>query len=100
MILFAALYINFESVRKWVGGLSPETLGFGSALTAAALVINGCLGAYLVWLGRRRNSIILVANGRHVLTDYWTRIGLKGSGGPGLTIDSTGRESHPNVPDT
>lgn len=76
MIMLAAVYIIFESIRKWLGGLSLENLGFGTALTAAAVVINGCLGAYLVWLGRRKNSIILVANGRHVLTDCWTSIAV------------------------
>ena len=76
MIMLAAVYIIFESVRKWLGGLSLENLGFGTALTAAAAAINGGLGAYLVWLGRRKNSIILVANGRHVLTDCWTSIAV------------------------
>ena len=76
MIMLAAVYIIFESVRKWLGGLSLVNLGFGTALTAAAAAINGGLGAYLVWLGRRKNSIILVANGRHVLTDCWTSIAV------------------------
>jgi hypothetical protein len=32
------------------------------ALTAAAAGINGRLGAYLVWIGRRQKSLILEAN--------------------------------------
>jgi cation diffusion facilitator family transporter len=76
MIILAALYIIYESVHKWLSGLSLQNLGFGVVLTAAAVVINGALGAYLVWLGRRKNSIILQANGKHVLTDCWTSLAV------------------------
>ncbi len=72
MIILAALYIIFESVRKWMTGLELENLGAGTALTAAAIIINGALGSYLVWLGRGKHSLILEANGKHVLTDCWT----------------------------
>lgn len=76
MIILAALYIIYESVHKWLVGLRLENLGFGAVLTVAAVVINGALGAYLVWLGRRKNSIILQANGKHVLTDCWTSLAV------------------------
>lgn len=48
----------------------------GTVLIALAAVINGALGGYLVWLGRRKRSLILLANGQHVLTDCWTRAGV------------------------
>ncbi len=76
MIIIAALYIIYESIHKWRTGLSLENLGFGTALTAVAAAINGGLGAYLIWLGRRKHSLILVANGQHVLTDCWTSIAV------------------------
>ncbi len=76
MIILAALYIIYESVHKWLIGLSLEHLGFGVVLTAAAAAINGSLGAYLLRLGRRKNSIILQANGKHVLTDCWTSLAV------------------------
>jgi len=76
MIVLAAIYIIYESIHKWMGGLQLENLGAGTALTAAAAVINGGLGAYLVWMGRRKNSLILEANGKHVLTDCWTSIAV------------------------
>jgi len=76
MIILAAIYIIYVSVHKWMIGLSLENLGFGVVLTGAAAAINGALGAYLVWLGRRKNSIILEANGKHVLTDCWTSLAV------------------------
>jgi cation diffusion facilitator family transporter len=76
MIILAAIYIIYESIHKWLGGLQLENLGAGTALTAVAAAINGGLGAYLVWTGRRKNSLILEADGKHVLTDCWTSLAV------------------------
>jgi len=76
MIILAALYIIYESLHKWLGGMQLANLGAGTMLTAAAAAINGGLGGYLLWLGRRKNSLILEANGKHVLTDCWTSIAV------------------------
>ncbi len=44
--------------------------------SGAAGQINAGLGFYLVRKGKRHKSIILVANGKHVLTDSWTSAGV------------------------
>lgn len=76
MIILAALYIIYEAIHKWLAGLVLLNLGFGTLLTAGATLINGALGAYLIWIGRRKKSLILEANGTHVLTDCWTSLGV------------------------
>ncbi len=76
MIIIAALYIIGSAIVKWLGGLELQNLGWGSVLTAVASTINGALGGYLLWLGKKRKSIILEANGKHVLTDCWTSLGV------------------------
>ena len=76
MIILAALFIIYESIHKWITGLQLETLGAGAALSVVASVVNGGLGGYLVWLGRKKNSLILEANGKHTLTDCWTSIAV------------------------
>jgi cation diffusion facilitator family transporter len=76
MIILAALFIIYESIRKWMTGLQLENLGVGTALTAAAMIINGGLGGYLVWLGRHKHSLILEADGKHVLTDCVTSLAV------------------------
>jgi cation diffusion facilitator family transporter len=76
LIGLAAIYIIYAAVTKWLTGLELENLGLGTGLTAVAAVINGGLGAYLVRVGKKRNSLILVANGKHVLTDCWTSVGV------------------------
>jgi len=76
MIILAAVYIIFQSIREWTLGLELENLGLGTLLTVLAVLINGALGGYLIWVGKRRKSIILTANGKHVLTDCWTSLGV------------------------
>jgi cation diffusion facilitator family transporter len=39
-------------------------------------ILNAGLGYYLRRIGRRTNSLILEANGKHVLTDSWTSFGV------------------------
>lgn len=76
MIIAAALYILYEAVGAAIRGPSLSHLPAGLALTALAAVLNGALGWHLVRTGRQRGSIILEANGHHVLTDCWTSIGV------------------------
>ena len=76
MIIIAAFYIIFVSVEKWISGLKLENLGLGTGLTFLASLINGGLGLYLITIGRQRHSLILEANGKHVLTDCWTSLGV------------------------
>ncbi len=76
LIVLAACYILYEAVWKWMHGLALENLTSGLWLTAAAFAINGALGGFLVWRGRKTKSIIVEANGRHVLTDSWTSLGV------------------------
>lgn len=76
MISIAAFYIIYESVRKWMAGLHLEKVTTGTLLVTAAALVNLALGLFLVWQGRRHRSLILVANGKHVLTDVWTSGGV------------------------
>lgn len=76
MIIMAALFILYQSIHEWVVGITIERLGIGTVLTAAAALINAVLGLYLLRTGRKRHSLILVANGKHVLTDSWTSVGV------------------------
>jgi len=76
MIVTAAFYIIYVSVQKWMTGLKLEHLGLGTGLIVLASLINGGLGFFLIAIGKKHRSLILEANGRHVLTDCWTSIGV------------------------
>ena len=83
LIILAAAYVISVSVHKWIAGAKPDNLGKGAALILAAGVINAVLGGYLLKAGRKYHSLILEADGRHVLTDCWTSLGV--IAGLGLT---------------
>jgi cation diffusion facilitator family transporter len=76
MIAIAAVYIIFVSITKWLSGLELQNLERGTMFTAGAAVINATLGGYLVWQGKRNRSLVLTANGKHVLTDSWTSLAV------------------------
>ncbi len=78
MIVVAAIAILYESIRMWITGLQLERLGTGTALILIAGVVNAGLGYYLLRTGRRTNSLILEADGKHVLTDSLTSFGVVG----------------------
>ncbi len=78
MIVLAAIFIIYSAILKWIRGLHIENLGFGTLVVLAAAVINALLGWYLLRTGKRNNSLILEANGKHVLTDSWTSFGVVG----------------------
>lgn len=84
LIIVAAVAIIYAAVDKWIHGIELASLGMGTAIVAGAGLLNAILGFYLVHLGRRNRSIILEANGKHVLTDSWTSLGVLG--GLGLVM--------------
>lgn len=78
MILVAAIAILVQAINRWISGLQLQHLGAGTLLVLFAGVLNLLLGVYLLRTGRKTNSLILEADGKHVLTDSWTSFGVVG----------------------
>ena len=76
MIIVAAIWILIEAVEKWLAGLPLNHLGSGVLLLLAAGALNAWLGWYLLRVGKRTHSLILEADGKHVLTDCYTSFGV------------------------
>lgn len=76
MIILAAVAILVAAIHKWLTGLVLENLGMGTLVVLAAGTVNAGLGFYLLRVGRRTKSLILEADGKHVLTDSWTSLGV------------------------
>ena len=72
MIIVAAIWILVEAIEKWLAGLPLQHLGGGTLLLLAAGLMNAWLGWYLLRAGKRSHSLILEADGKHVLTDSVT----------------------------
>lgn len=76
MIALAALYIVYQALQQWIHGIYLQDLDLGIGFVLIAMIINGALGGYLIRKGKKYRSIVLVANGKHVLTDSWTSAGV------------------------
>jgi cation diffusion facilitator family transporter len=76
MILIAAVLIVIAAVQRLLNPLPLEAIGLGLAITLVATLINGVVGTAILRAGRRNRSITLVADGKHLLTDVWTSVGV------------------------
>ena len=76
LILLAAGTIGWMAVRDLLAGPDLRQLNLGLYLLGALTLINLALGGYLIRTGRRTNSLVLVSNGQHVMTDMWTSLGV------------------------
>ena len=76
MIVLAALFIIGVTLRKWVTGLDLANVGAGTLFTLLTTLLNAGLGWYLHRTAKRTRSLILEADGKHVLTDSWTSAGV------------------------
>ena len=74
--MVAAIWIRVEAIENWLAGLPLEHLGSGAVLLLAAGLLNAWSGWYLLRVGKRSHSILLEADGKHVLTDSFTSFGL------------------------
>lgn len=84
LILVAAGGIFVSALQRLGAPRDLENVGAGLVVAAIATLLNGALGAYLLRVGARTESAALAANGRHVLTDVWTSVGV--FGGVGLVV--------------
>lgn len=76
LIVIAALFILREA---WDGFLSPRAMDaplLGMTINAAASLINAAWAVLLIRNGRRHRSPALVADGKHLMTDVISSVGV------------------------
>ena len=73
---FAAVVILYEAARGLVYGVDVRDPDVGLLIVLGAGLVNLALGWYLIRTGRRHESLTLVADGQHVLSDSWTSAGI------------------------
>lgn len=76
LIVIAAIAICYEAVQDLILGSRLKSLDVGAWFTGAAGAINLALGFFLIRTGKTTKSLVLVADGKHVLTDSYTSIGV------------------------
>ena len=76
LILVASVAIIYTAGQRLITPQPVEQLGIGLLFSVVATLINLGVGAMLVRAGRRHRSSTLVADGKHLLTDVWTTVGV------------------------
>ena len=75
LILAAAVSIGFYAVRRLIWPVPLEPLAPVSSFPLAT-AINGAVAFVLLRTGRKHESIILEADGWHLLANVWTSLGV------------------------
>ena len=75
MIIVAAFSIIAYAIRDIIYPREISSLDTGAAIITAASVVNLLLGLYLIRTGKKTKSLILIADGKHVMTDSITSFG-------------------------
>jgi cation diffusion facilitator family transporter len=76
LIILAAMAIFYKAWPRLLHPQAIPTLEKGTLLILGTALVNLLLGLVLVMVGRRTKSIVLVADGKHVLTDVYTTVGV------------------------
>ena len=78
LILAAACFIVVKTIDAMIHNAyaSPDMALSGIVLMSVAMVVNGIVGGYLLRVGKKEGSITLIADGKHLITDVYTTIGV------------------------
>jgi cation diffusion facilitator family transporter len=76
LIFVAAVFIAWTAIDRLLRGAQIQSLDLGLALSSLAALINLGVARLLLREGRRHGSIVLEADGQHLMTDVWTSGGV------------------------
>jgi len=86
LVLLAAISIGFTAVQRLIHPRGLQEIGLGLGVSLLASVVNLMVALHIRSAGRRHDSITLIANARHLLTDVLTSAGvIAGVGAVALT---------------
>ncbi len=76
LILIAAFSIIYTSIPRIINPQPLENLGIGTLFSVGASLVNLFVGLVLIQNGKKERSIVLEADGKHLMTDVWTSVGV------------------------
>lgn len=76
MIFIAAAFILVVSIERIINPAPLESMGLGLAISVVATAINAAVGVALIRAGAKHRSPTLKADGKHLMTDVITTIGV------------------------
>jgi cation diffusion facilitator family transporter len=86
LVVIAALTIGITAVRSLFDPQPIEQIGLGLAISLLAALCNLIMARILIRAGEQHDSMTLYADGRHLMADVWTSVGVAiGVGAVALT---------------
>ncbi len=76
LIFFAAVGIIYTAAPRLFAPQPVENISFGLVVSFVATLINLVVGIILIKVGNQYRSIVLEADGKHLITDVWTSVGV------------------------
>jgi len=76
LIVIAGAGTGWIAIERLINPTRITSLGVGASISLSASVINLVVGLVLIRAGRNNNSIVLSANGKHLLADVWTSVAV------------------------
>ena len=77
LIMVAGIFVIYKAaVSILIHPHSIQKLDYGIILVAATAIINFVAGTICLNIGRKNNSLALIASGRHLRTDTWSTLGI------------------------
>lgn len=76
LILIAAAGIGWTAMNRLLVPHPLEAVAVGLIVSAIATIINLSVGLILIRAGGEHHSITLEADGKHLMTDVWTSVGV------------------------
>jgi cation diffusion facilitator family transporter len=76
LILLAAIGICYSAVGRLLNRQGISDVGVGLGVAIVASLINLAVARVLIAEGKRYRSVVLEADGRHLMTDVWTSAGV------------------------
>jgi cation diffusion facilitator family transporter len=78
LITVAGLIIIYESIKNLIFPPQIRKLDFGILLISVTAVVNFLMGYFTVRIGRKNNSLALIASGKHLQSDTYSTLGIIG----------------------
>lgn len=78
MVLLAGVFIIIKTIDAVSHNelVDPGRADLGLVLVVVAMLINAVVGLYLIRTGRRHGSLTLEADGKHLLSDVYSSVGV------------------------
>ena len=76
LIFIAALSIAYAAFDRLLAPQPIEQLGIGLVVSGAATAVNLAVALVLIRAGKQHHSLVLEADGHHLMTDVWTSVGV------------------------